>query len=429
MTTARHEPRLPRPDAHISRRDFLSAAALTTAALTTSACSRRTNAARSVQREGEPSSARDVLVVVFLRGGMDALSLCVPYGDDALYSLRPELAIAPPKSANGAIDLDGFFALAPAARALYAPFRAGQLAIVHATGLRHPSRSHFDAMRNMEHGCSGLAPIGARPGWISRLLESTQPRTTASLRAIAVDRFLPTALAGSSEALAILDPRTFTVLGREPTDRHALAAMYDAEVGRGREVARSTVDALERIERTRFDVRDPSVGEAYPETEFGRKLALTSAWIRAEVDIEVLTLDCGGWDHHRNLGPIDGSMARQLDDLARGLSAFARDLGPDLGRVTLVACSEFGRRAAENASGGLDHGHGGAMLLLGGHINGGRVHGRWPTLAASALDNGDLGITTDSRDVLAEIACNRFGATELGNVFPSFEPRSCGVAS
>lgn len=425
MTRARQEPRS--SNAHVTRRDFLSAAAMTTAAFAASACSRHTSAAATALGARDP--VRDVLVVVFLRGGMDALSLCVPYGDDALYSLRPELAIAPPKSTNGAIDLDGFFALAPAASALYAPFRAGQLAIVHATGLRHPSRSHFDAMRHMEHGCSGLAPIGARPGWIARLLESTPPRSTSTLRAVAIDRFLPSALSGSSEALAISDPRAFTVLGRELDDRRALASMYESETGRGRDVARNTMKALERLERTRFDVREPPVGERYPDTEFGRKLALASAWIRAESDVEVLTIDSGGWDHHRNLGPTDGAMARQLDDLSRGLAAFARDLGPALDRVTLVACSEFGRRAAENASGGLDHGHGGAMLVLGGDVAGGRVHGRWPTLAASALDGGDLAITTDSRDVLAEIARERFGASELGHVFPSFEPQPCGVVT
>lgn len=429
MATNRTDHPLQAAGAGLSRREFLSRGAVATTALTVSACSTRSSAVRSMTRGAEQRPQRDVLVVVFLRGGMDGLSLCVPYGEDALYTLRPELAIPPPGSPRGAVDLDGFFALAPAARALYAPFRAGELAIVQAVGLQHPTRSHFDAMRNMEYGSLGRAAHGSRPGWIARLLAVTEPRGDSMLRAVAVERFLPAALAGSSDALAISDPRTFTVLGRDREDRRALAAMYDHERGFGRDVARNTLRTLEQIERTRFDVREPPTGEAYPDTEFGRKLALTSAWIRAENDVEVLTLDYGGWDHHRNLGAQDGMMAMQLDGLARGLSAFARDLGPDLGRVTLVAFSEFGRRAAENASGGLDHGHGGTMLVLGGHVKGGRVHGCWPTLGADALDDGDLAITTDARDVLAEIALERFGASALGNVFPSFEPRTCGVVS
>lgn len=360
---------------------------------------------------------------------MDGLSLCVPHGEDALYSLRPNIAIAPPGTAQGAVDLDGFFGLAPSARALYEPFREGQLAIVHAAGIRHPTRSHFDAMRNMEQGAAGSLPVGARPGWISRMLAATSQRGDSALRGIAVDRFLPTAMTGSGEALAIMDPRTFTVMGREPVDRGALARMYEAEVGAGRDIARNTLKALERIERTRFDVRQPKVGGGYPDSEFGAKLALASAWIRAGVDVEVLTVDYGGWDFHRDLGATDGLMARHLDDLARGLAAFARDLGPELRRVTLVAWSEFGRRAAENASGGLDHGHGGTMLVLGGHVAGGRVHGRWPTLAADALDDGDQAITTDARDVLAEVARERFGAEAVDRVFPAFEPHFPGIVS
>ncbi len=426
MTTKRFRTSSTREPAALSRRDFLSGSALAAAALAASSCS---DPARPVIRESSASSPRDVLVVVFLRGGMDGLSLCVPHAEDALYALRPTLAIPPPRSTGGAIDLDGFFGLAPAARALYEHFRAGELAIVHAAGLRHPTRSHFDALKNMEHGTVDLAPSGARPGWISRLLGATPPRGNGFLRGIAVERFLPTAMVGSGEALAIADPRSFTVLGRDPADRRALAAMYEAEDGSSREIARNTFQALEQMERTRFEVRQPRAGAEYPDTDFGAKLALTSAWIRARVGVEVLTVDYGGWDHHRNLGAVDGSMAEKLDELARGLSAFARDLGPDLDRVTLVAWSEFGRRAAENASAGLDHGHGGAMLVLGGNVVGGRVHAHWPTLAAGALDSGDLAITTDARDVLAEIARNRMGVSDMANVFPGFTPRVLGVVS
>ena len=122
-------------------------------------------------------------------------------------------------------------------------------------------------------------------------------------------------------------------------------------------------------------------------------------------------------------------MAAKLDELARGLSAFARDLGTDLDRVTLVAWSEFGRRVAENASAGLDHGHGGAMLVLGGHVAGGQVISSWPTLAPASLDHGDLAITIDYRDILSEILGERMACTSLGTVFPGWVATPRGVTA
>ena len=117
-------------------------------------------------------------------------------------------------------------------------------------------------------------------------------------------------------------------------------------------------------------------------------------------------------------------------DLANALVAFAKDLGPLMSGVTLLTISEFGRRAAENGSGGADHGHGNAMLLMGGGIVGGKVHGRWPGLAAAALDHGDLAGTTDYRAVIGELLVRRTGlsATGLTQVFPGLVPSFLGVA-
>ena len=99
-----------------------------------------------------------------------------------------------------------------------------------------------------------------------------------------------------------------------------------------------------------------------------------------------------------------------------------------MSKVTVVTVSEFGRRLEENASGGVDHGHGNQMLLLGGGINGGKVHGRWPGLADDRLDDGDLAGTTDYRVVLAEVLSKRCGQTGLSTVFPGLPSGSLGVA-
>jgi uncharacterized protein (DUF1501 family) len=149
--------------------------------------------------------------------------------------------------------------------------------------------------------------------------------------------------------------------------------------------------------------------------------------VKAEVGLEVAALDLGGWDTHFAQGGSDGLMAGLLRDLADGLAAFHADLFDHGDRLTVVVMSEFGRRLAENASLGTDHGHGSAMLLLGGNVVGGKVHGRWPGLADGQLVGpGDLAVTTDYRDVLAEVCLKRLGNPAVGEIFPNYTPTPRG---
>jgi uncharacterized protein (DUF1501 family) len=121
---------------------------------------------------------------------------------------------------------------------------------------------------------------------------------------------------------------------------------------------------------------------------------------------------------HSGLGSSDsGWMFRQLTELGQALAAFNQDLGAQMSDVTLVTLSEFGRRVAQNGSGGLDHGHGNVSLVMGGGVRGGQVYGRWPGLAAANLDNGDLAGTTDYRTILAE-ALEKRAQLSSSTVFP-----------
>lgn len=140
-------------------------------------------------------------------------------------------------------------------------------------------------------------------------------------------------------------------------------------------------------------------------------------------------MDLGGWDAHSGQGTVTGMMADAVAELAGGLSAFYADLGERMSRITVVTMSEFGRRVKENASGGTDHGHGGFMFLLGGKVNGGRIFGTWPGLAADRLVGpGDLAITTDYRTVLAEVVERRLLNPNPTEVFPGFtSPGHLGV--
>jgi uncharacterized protein (DUF1501 family) len=106
----------------------------------------------------------------------------------------------------------------------------------------------------------------------------------------------------------------------------------------------------------------------------------------------------GCWDTHAAQGSTSGALAERLGRLAGDLAAFATALGERLDEVELVVLSEFGRTVHENERGGTDHGHAGAVLVLGGRVNGGRVHGWWPGLDPSG---GPLAVTTEVSRVLA----------------------------
>ena len=205
--------------------------------------------------------------------------------------------------------------------------------------------------------------------------------------------------------------------------RNVLTTMYQSEPAPLGPAALDTFATMDLLATIDFDNYVPFGGAAYPATAFGDALKSTAALIKAGIGIEAMEIDLGGWDLHSALGPITGTMATKMDELTRALAAFHTDLddpSSTLGRTTLVAMSEFGRRANENASAGADHGHGNCMIVMGGHVNGGQVIANWPGLALGNLDNGDLAITVDYRDILAEILEDRMGCTSLGTVFPSY---------
>ena len=407
--------------AKLDRRRFLGRTAIGAAAtITAPAWLPRVSYARM------PGGGRDTLVVIFLRGGADGLTLCVPYGDAELYNRRPVLGVRPPGQPNGATDLDGFFGLAPASVPLLPAYQAGHLAFVHATGLSDPSRSHFDMQRWMDYGVTGAHSAGVFTGWLGRYLQTIAPAGSGQLRGIGIGSSLPKTLAGGPACVPVPDPAAYTMPGATSTAaarRAALTTMYQSEPAPLGPAALDTFATIDLLGTIGFNTYVPSGGAVYPSTTFGDSLRSTAAMIKANIRIEAIEIDLGGWDLHSALGPITGTMATKMDELTRALAAFHTDLddpSSTLGRTTLVAMSEFGRRAGENASAGADHGHGNCMIVMGGHVNGGQVFANWPGLALGNLDNGDLAITVDYRDILAEILADRMACTSLGTVFPSY---------
>jgi uncharacterized protein (DUF1501 family) len=379
------------------------------------------------------SAPGDVLVAIFLRGGWDALNVIVPYGEGAkYYDKRPTIAIREPNgSDSSAIDLNGFFGAHPALRPLKDVYDQGTLAVVHAVGSPNPSRSHFDAMEYIERGTPTEKTTPT--GWIGRHLQSTAWKNDSPFRAVGMGTMVPTSLRGSISALALKSIADFHLGGREDQlsmIQQTLSGLYTVEAPTDMLTKQaadvfSTMNLLQDMSASDYN---PANGASYPDNEYGMGLKQVAQLIKADVGLEVACVDIGGWDTHESQGGAEGEFATNLNDLARGLAAFYADLQDYMGNVTVTAMSEFGRRATENASGGTDHGHGSCMFVMGGGVKGG-VYGNWPTLAEGALDDGDLAVTTDYRDVLSEILVGRVQNPAIDQIFPNYTPNTLSLVN
>lgn len=415
----------------VSRRQFLRRSG-TTVAL---AASMPSWVPRVVLADSHDSD-RDVLVSIFLRGGVDSLSVVPPFNEKPYYDLRPGIAIPPPDSSkpSKAIALDDDFGFAPSMEPLMEAWESGDLLVVHATGLETPTRSHFEAMRFVEVG-QDAPPPSLFSGWLGRHLAATAPtHPDAVLRAVGIGYGLQRSLVGGPSTLPIEDLGNFGLRGPRGSvaaREKVLEAMY-ADFGDPLESAAvNTTKTIELLETIDFAGYAPAGGAVYPGSDFGYALRSTAALIKADVGVEAVAVDLGGWDTHDDQGPLNGWMDYLMGDLASGLAAFHADLYAS-GRedFALVAMSEFGRNVFENGSDGTDHGHGGMMLALGGAIAGGRVLTDWPGLDPDQLYQGqDLAITIDYRDVITEILTQRAGNPDAATIFPDagYRPRSWGV--
>jgi uncharacterized protein (DUF1501 family) len=369
-----------------------------------------------------PASAagigRDLLVMVFLRGGWDALSVATPLaGVDRVYyeAARPTLQIAPDRL----LPLDVRFGLHPALAPLYPLYEAGKLALIHAAGLATDTRSHFDAQTFIELGTPGRKTAGR--GWLTRHLTSAPDRPPETLLpAVALGSELPTSLLGSDEAAVIPSLATYALNGKSSyrgAQHVALREMYGADHWLYR-AGTTALDAVEVVSYLGPGAYRPAEGVVYPASSFAKQLQTLAQVAKLPTGLEVATVDLGGWDFHDTQGgDSKGRLTDLLTTLAQGLAAFYQDMA-GIG-LTIVVQSEFGRRLRENASGGFDHGHGGTMLVLGEAVNGGLVYGDWPGLHNDQLyDKADLEVTTDYRLVLAEILERRLANPNLDEVFP-----------
>lgn len=385
-----------------------------------------------------PAAAGKTLVVVFLRGGIDGLNLIVPHGDDAYYRLRNWVVVRRPGEQNGAIDLDGFFGLNPAAASMAPLFQEGSAVALQAVGYAENTRSHFEEQDVWETGIAGNTIHS--DGWLNRHLATSQGN--GIVRAVAIGDTLPRILRGDAQALALRGLSDLSLgTGREKSSSvvAALERGYRSnpgDQGTARELlsrsANATLAALKELRKVAGKEYQSDV--AYPDTEIGRQMREVARLIRADVGLEVCEVDFGGWDTHRDQGAAGGPYSNRVRQLADALTAFTRDLEQRLDDVMVLTLSEFGRTAAQNGTGGTDHGWGNCLLALGGPVLAAgegkprKVLGDWPGLSPDQLHQGrDLRHTTDFRDVLAEVVRLHLGNRDLQRVLPGHEFKRVGL--
>ena len=363
---------------------------------------------------------RKLLVAIFQRGAVDGLNMIVPHGDADYYRLRPTIAIPRPgrDPMGSAIDLDGFFGLHPSMAPLKPLWDNQSLAVVHACGSPDNTRSHFDAQDYMESATPGVK--ATRDGWLNRYLQASSAERNP-LRGVALARTMPRSLEGPAPALAIGSIEEFGVRGAAAAFQEQYEGSSDRLLGAAGSDAFAAMRTLQQAAGMPYR---PAADVQYPNTAFGKALAEIARLAKADVGLEVAFTELGNWDHHVNEGAVTGQIANRLDEFSRGLAALAADLGDRLADTVIVTMSEFGRAAAENGNGGTDHGHGNAMMVIGGNVRGG-VHGTWPGLDdAHRFEGRDLAVTTDFRDVFSEIVTAHMGVPRdaVSRIFPGYHP-------
>ena len=421
-----------------SRRSFLRRAAATGALAGAAAVGGQSLATRYAFAATPVDYTGDVLVVISLRGGFDGLSAVVPYGDlDAqsqpyYYQLRPDIGIPQ----NALLPLDATFGLHPAMQSLKPYWDAGQFGAVHPVGQVDPTRSHFEAMAEMERAAPGTS---TRTGWLDRTLglRTTELHTVGTaFRGVQLGSGMASsAFLGPNPELAMYSIDNFDLNGAwNATERQrwqkALRSLHSGAPLAIGSPAVTTLDALTTAATLQDAGYTPENGAAYPDTDLGKALTDVARLIKSPTPtgLQVACVDYGDWDMHVEMGTVDtGWMHDHLTELSDAMAAFATDLGPKLDGVTVLTLTEFGRRVEQNDSHGVEHGHGQVVLMLGGGVNGGKVHGSWPTLAPDALVDGDLAGTTDYRVILAEALEKRCDTSGLSSVFPGLGSSRLGA--
>lgn len=359
------------------------------------------------------------LVHLFFRGGMDALNFLIPRTgvNRSEYEIkRPNIQV--PVSLT--LDLNGSFGLPSTCTELHQLYQQGKMAMIHAVGMPEglSSRSHFESQSMFDYGTPGDSFHS--DGWLARHINtSTTIGATDTVVSMSSGN-PPVSHQGDSSVLSIDDPNSLHPNPGKYQEEHlaTLNQLYSAN-GLLEDAMTATIENISII--TGLNLTIPA---SYPNEALAKDLALIAQIIKADLGLEVATVDYGGWDTHENSGNLGtGSYVNRLGTVSAAIGAFFDDLTSSglADNVVLTTQTDFGRRVRENGNKGTDHGTAQAMMVVGGSINGGQVLGNFPGISNADLYlNTDLRMTTDFRQPLSDVVKNFLGNPNIDVVFPGY---------
>ena len=390
------------------RRDFLSTSLGFSAAAVTG------------QAWSAPASDQRLLVI-FLRGGYDAINVVIPTYSDFYYDSRPTIAIARPAPANplAALQLDSDWSLHPALKdSIYTLWQKNQVAFVPFAGNDDMTRSHFETQDTMELGQSVGGPRDYQSGFMARLAS----RLSGS-RPIAFTAQPPLTFRGP-----IVVPNVSVAnISKPGVDDRQVKLIQQMYQGHDLQAAVSEG----------FSVRDKALSAIAAEMTAANRNAISPSSFELAArrvarlmksDYNLAFMDVGGWDTHVDQGGASGTLADHIGQLGRGLTGLVDEIGPEIwSNTTVVVLSEFGRTFKENGDKGTDHGHGSVYWVLGGAVRGGQIAGDQVKLSEATLnERRDLRVLSDYRSICASLISRRFGLSQpdIDRIFPGSATRS-----
>jgi uncharacterized protein (DUF1501 family) len=364
-----------------------------------------------------PEKDRTILVLVQLAGGNDGLNTVIPHGDDAYHRLRPTIGIRAADTLPLA-DGIGFHRELAALRSLYDD---GSLAVVQNVGYPNPNRSHFRSTEIWETASDSADYLPS--GWIGRWFDNAcagAPEAEGPV-GIHVGGEMPQSFlsAGDHPVFGITRAGGRTPDAEQTRLAERILSQSEPQEDTNHAFLRHTMmDALVSEKRIRRILAGSRPEAEYPQRPLALALSGIAAMIAARLPTRVYFVSHGGFDTHANQALTH---ARLLRELAEAMAAFQRDLVARglAEQVTTMTFSEFGRRPAENASKGTDHGTAAPLFVMGSRIRGG-LHGTPPSLDIGPRD--DLRFSTDFRRVYATVLDRWLGTPSAAVLGSKHEP-------
>ena len=351
---------------------------------------------------------RNLLVLIELKGANDGLNTLIPYADSMYYALRPRLAIR----REEVVTLTERAGLHPSLASLLPLWQSGELALVQGVGYPTPNLSHFRSIEIWDTASKSDETLAE--GWLARAFAQARPPRDLAADGLLVGAQEPGPLAGA-RTVALANPEQFLRQARPLQAHTGRVAAPPSALSHLLGVESDIVQAASRLGTAGAGA---TLSTVFPQTQFGNSVKASMQVLASGAKVATIRLSLNGFDTHQNQ---PGTHANLLRQFAEGMIALRSAL-IELGRwdsTLVMSYSEFGRRAAENASNGTDHGTAGVQFALGGRVKGG-LYGEAPRL--DRLDNGNLVHTVDFRSLYATVLERLWGADSTGVLRGRFAP-------